>query len=293
MFSGATAVVLDGVSPGRPARAGIFVGNGHGKFVGATQVVELGTVETPIVLTSTLSSFRAADAIVTWALEKLSPPPVSINPIVGEINDSWLSSGNPRPVTAAAVLSAIEGAESRPFRSGSVGGGTGACALGFKGGIGTSSRRVGTTTVGVIVQANMSGDLRALGRTIRPSDFDAPSAGPETEDGSCVIVVAVDAPYDANLLRRIATRAVFALGRVGARFSTGSGDYAIAVSTRSDEPVEEPPGPVVDALFEATMDAVEDAVFDGLLSADTKRSAEGRIAYSLRDAVRLGAGHDT
>jgi D-aminopeptidase len=284
-FSGATAIVIDGVTPANPARAGMFVGNGHGKFVGATQVVELGKVETPIILTSTLSSFRAADAVVTWALGELTPRPVSINPIVGEINDSWLSSRNPRPVTAEAVLSAIADAATGPFLRGSVGGGTGACALGFKGGIGTASRRVAAITVGVIVQANMSGQLRLDGRTILPADLGTPIAGPETEYGSCVIVIAVDAPFEANLLRRIASRAVFALARVGARFSTGSGDYAIAVSTQPGSLIQEPTDAVVNAVFEATMDAVEDAVLDALMSATTKRSSNGRIAFSLQDAI--------
>jgi D-aminopeptidase len=284
-FSGATAIVFDAVSPSNPARAGMFVGNGHGKFVGATQVVELGKVETPIILTSTLSSFRAADAVVTWALDELTPRPMSINPIVGEINDSWLSSQNPRPVTAGAVLAAIENAQAAPFPRGSVGGGTGACALGFKGGIGTSSRRVGATTIGALVQANMSGRLRMHGRTILPSDFGTPTAGPETEYGSCVIVIAVDAPFEANLLRRLASRAVFALARVGARFSSGSGDYAIALSTPAGALIEEPSDSVVNEVFEATMDAVEDAVLDALVSATTKRSANGRIAFSLQDAI--------
>lgn len=294
IFSGATAIVIDDVSPAAPARAGMFVGNGHGKFVGATQVAELGQVETPIVLTSTLSAFRAADAIVTWVLDRYGPEFSSINPVVGEINDSWLSAATLRPVTSEHVLAAIGNASTRCVPMGSVGGGAGACALGFKGGIGSSSRLVGlagtTVTIGVLVQINMDGCLRALGRTVRPGDWGLPTAGPQAADGSCVIVVGVDAAFDANMLRRLASRAVFALARVGARFSHGSGDYALAVSTsRADQTVTVTNSELSQA-FEATMDAVEEAVLDALLAAAPVRSDNGNVAEALPVDSITGAG---
>lgn len=284
-FSGATAIVAEGVSPARPLRAGLFVGNGHGKFVGATQVVELGQIETPIVLTSTLSTFRAADAIVTWILRQYGRAIRSVNPVVGEINDSWLSDSDPRPVRADHVLEAIDNASAGPVPMGNVGGGTGACALGFKGGIGSSSRTVVLdgqgVTLGTLVQVNMDGHLRAFGRTVLPGDCDLPVAGPGLAAGSCVIVVGVDAPMDSNTLRRIAGRAVFALARVGARFSHGSGDYALAVSTSHAACPLNLTGPAASTAFEATMDMVEEAVLDALLSARTVRSDNGHIAGAL------------
>lgn len=284
VFSGATAIVVDGLSPTAPLRAGMFVGNGYGKFIGATQIAELGQIETPIVLTSTLSAFRAADAIVTWALRTYGRAMTSVNPVVGEINDSWLSAANPRPVSVDHVIAAIDGASTERVAMGSVGGGTGACALGFKGGIGSSSRIVDLgnrpASIGVLAQINMDGELRALGRTVRPADHGLPVAGPPTADGSCVTVIAMDAAVDANLLRRLAARAVYALARVGARFSHGSGDYALAISTSREHPSALSPAEM-SAAFEATMDAVEEAVLDALLAATPVRSANGNTAGAL------------
>lgn len=295
-FSGATAIVVDGVSPSTPVRAGMFVGNGYGKFVGATQLIELGQVETPIVLTSTLSAFRAADAVVTWVLRRHGREVTSVNPVVGEINDSWLSTADPRPVTAEHVLEAIETASTEPVPMGNVGGGTGACALGFKGGIGSSSRVVDLAdqvTLGALVQINMGGRLRALGRTVLPADHGLPAAGPEVATGSCVIVIAVDAPFDSNMLRRLASRAVYALARVGARFSHGSGDYALAVSTSHANHAVTLTNQEMSAAFEATMDAVEEAVLDALLAATTVRSANGRVARALpAESIAAPSGHD-
>lgn len=279
-FSGATAIVVDGARPSHPLRAGMFVGNGHGKFVGATQLTELGQLETPIVLTSTLSAFRAADAVVTWVLEDCEPTATSINPVVAEINDLWLSQGDRRPVTPDNVLEAIRLASSAPVEMGNVGGGTGACALGFKGGIGSSSRIVGDVAIGVLVQANMSGFLRAGGVFVDPAEFGYAPAGPETEVGSCVVIVGVDAPYDSGVLRRIATRAVFALARVGARFSPGSGDYGVAVSSSQTTAVS-PSNEELTAVFEATMDAVEEAILDALLAATSVETTNGRTAHAL------------
>jgi D-aminopeptidase len=292
VFSGVTAIVVDGVAPTSPCRAGMFVGNGYGKFIGATQIAELGQIETPILLTSTLSAFRVADAVVTWALRRFGPGLTSVNPVVGEINDHWLSAAHRRPVTEEHVLAAIDGAAATPVPMGNVGGGTGACALGFKGGIGSSSRVVAVgseaVTVGALAQINMDGRLRALGRTILPADFGLPAAGPEAPVGSCVIVIAVDAPLDATTLRRLASRAVYALSRVGARFSHGSGDYAVAVSTSPADHTVAPTNLELSLAFEAAMDAVEESVLDALLAADPVRSGNGNFAGTL-PAVSLTA----
>jgi D-aminopeptidase len=292
-FSGATAIVADGACPATPLRAGLFVGNGYGKLVGATQVAELGQIETPVVLTSTLSAFLAADAIVTWMLGRYGAGIRSVNPVVGEINDSWLSCSGPRPVSAEHVLEAIGGASAEPVLTGNVGGGTGACALGFKGGIGSASRIVDleglAVTIGALVQVNMDGQLRAFGRTVLPGDWDLPVSGPAPAAGSCVIVLGVDAPVGSGTLRRIAARAVFALARVGARFSHGSGDYALAVSTSRTGGTLNLTAAALSAAFEATMDMVEEAILDALLSATTVRSGNGHIAAALPLASITGS----
>ena len=297
VFSGVTAIVVDGVSPGTPTRAGIFVGNGYGKFVGSTQVQELGLLETPVALTSTLSAFRAADAIVTWVLREYGSAVTSINPVVGEVNDSWLSSSDRRPVRVEHVLRAIDGASSEPVEMGNVGGGTGACALGFKGGVGSSSRVISVgnedVTIGALVQINMDGRLRGPLGPVDPQSWGIHPAGPANADGSCVVVVAVDAPLDSNILRRMAARGVFALARIGARFSHGSGDYGLAFTTRVNGSVAGLSDKEMSLTFEATMDAVEEAVLDALLAATTVKADNGRAAYALPiESVARSAARD-
>lgn len=297
LHSGVTAISHPALAAGTPLPAGLFVGNGYGKLVGATQVVELGLLETPVLLTSTLSTFRAADALVTWVLEHHPGPPTSVNPVVGEINDSWLSSAVPRAVTAEHVHAALRAAGPGPVAMGNVGGGTGACALGFKGGVGTASRVLPGArggTIGVIVQANMGGTLRLGGRLLRPGDLGLRAAGPVTaEAGSCVIVAAVDFPCSALDLARLARRLVFGLGRTGARFSHGSGDYGLAFSVVPGPPSEPLPPERLSAAFEAAMDCVEEAVVDALLAAHTVRTPGGRVAHALpAEAVRARGGGD-
>lgn len=286
--SGVTAVVPGPVGPGAPLPAGLFVGNGYGKFVGATQVMELGELETPILLTSTLSTFRAADALLTWMMRDAAGVVRSLNPVVGEINDSWLSGPEARPVRPEHVWAALDGAEGGPVSMGSVGGGTGACALGFKAGIGTASRRVPirgeTGTVGVLVQANMGGVLRLGGAQVTPSGVGLDHAGPTSSEGSCVVVVAVDFPSSARELERIATRGVFGLGSVGAGFSHGSGDYAVAFSTVRRVDVAITPSEL-DPLFRAVLDCVEESVIDALLAATSVRTPGGREAAALPPSV--------
>lgn len=293
IHSGVTAVSHPTLGSGTRLPAGLFVGNGYGKFVGATQVAELGQLETPVLLTSTLSTFRAADALVTWVLENHPGPPTSINPVVGEINDSWLSATTPRAVTPEHVRQALSQAGAGPVAMGNVGGGTGACALGFKGGIGSASRLldgpVGGAvegavegTVGVLVQANMGGTLRVGGRRVRPEAIGLAPTGPAApDDGSCVIVAAVDFACTAGDLARLARRLVFALGRVGARFSHGSGDYGLAFSVVPTLPAQPLRAKDLDCVFEAAMDAVEEAVVDALLAAETVRTPTGRVAHAL------------
>ncbi|MGA5705003.1 P1 family peptidase [Streptomyces cellulosae] len=290
VHSGVTAVVPDGVRPGAAVPAGVFAGNGYGKLVGSTQLAELGELETPVLLTSTLSAFRVADALVGWVLEQPDCEGVlSLNPVVGECNDGYLSDIRSRPVREEHVRAALDAASDGPVAEGCVGAGTGTVALGFKAGIGTSSRtpEAGDRrfTVGALVQANFGGTLRVLGRTLD-------GGGPASETGSCMIVVATDAPLDARQLTRVARRAVFALARTGAAYSHGSGDYAVAFTTT--RPGTAPPlaDAALSPLFEAVLDAVEEAVLNSLLAATTTTGYAGRTVPAL-PVDRLLAGPAT
>ncbi|WP_448316883.1 P1 family peptidase [Streptomyces sp. CO7] len=284
VHSGVTAIVPGGVGPESPLPAGLFAGNGYGKLIGATQIAELGAIETPVLLTSTLSAFRVADALVGWVLEQPGREQVrSLNPVVGECNDGLLSDIRSRPVREEHVRAALDGAAGGPVAEGCVGAGTGTTALGFKAGVGTSSRVVPVAgqdaVVGVLVQANFGGTLRVLGREVTPADVGVPARPPEPDTGSCMVVTATDAPLDARQLARVARRSVYALGRVGASFSHGSGDYGLAFGTRT------PRGPVpdtaLDPLFRAVLDAVEEAVLNSLLAARTTLGVRGDLLHPL------------
>jgi D-aminopeptidase len=286
--------VPDLVGPHTPLPAAVFTGNGYGKLIGTTQLTELGTLETPILLTSTLSAFRVADALVGWMLERPGCGGVqSLNPVVGGCNDGHLSDIRARPVHEEHVRAALDSASGGPVAEGCVGAGTGTVALGFKAGVGTASRTPaladGDCAVGVLVQANFGGTLRVLGRTLTPRSVDvgADVPVPSADTGSCVIVVATDAPLDARQLTRVARRAVFALARTGAAYSHGSGDYAIAFGTRPDGV------PVADTglgpLFEAVLDAVEEAVLNSLLAATTTTGFGGRTVPALPADLLLAA----
>lgn len=290
VHTGVTAIVPDGVSPSMPLPAGLFAGNGYGKLVGATQLDELGEIETPIVLTATLSAFRAADAVVSWALSKPgNTHVVTLNPVVGECNDGFLSDVRARPIRHPHVLSAIDDASDGAVVEGCVGAGTGMGALGFKAGVGTASRvlelpDVGSdpVTIGVLLLANFGGTLRMRGRELTPESLDLKGDQPTSDDGSCVIVVATDAPLDARQLRRIARRAVFGLARVGASYSNGSGDYGIAFSTRrKGSDVVPPDDAELSPMFEATLDIVEEAVLNSLLAATTTTGILGRTLHAI------------
>ncbi|MEV0644521.1 P1 family peptidase [Phytomonospora sp. NPDC050363] len=277
IHSGVTAIVPEGIGPDSTVAAGLHVGNGYGKLIGSTQLAELGVLESPIVLTSTLSAFRAADALVTWMLaQPAHSAVVSFNPFVGECNDGFLSDGRSRPVGEADVLAAIGEAAGGPVAEGSVGAGTGTGALGYKAGIGTASRLVdlpgGEVTLGVLVQANFGGTLRVGGVTAGHAELGL--ADPNApEAGSCMIIAATDAPLDARQLTRLARRLVFGLGRTGADYSHGSGDYGVAFSTASGAA---PSDQGLSPLFAAALDAVEESVLNSLVAARTTVGFQGR-----------------
>jgi D-aminopeptidase len=288
--TGVTAVLPHAGNLFREKVAGaIHVFNAFGKLVGATQVEELGQIETPILLTNTLSVWDAAAALADLVLARPGNETVrSINPLVGETNDGWLSDIRGRHVKAEQVRRALESAAAGPVAEGSVGAGTGTRAFGWKGGIGTASRRAGGATVGALVQANFGGRLTMDGvpvwRELRPEGEAPPPA-----DGSCMMVLATDAPLDARQLRRLAARAALGLGRVGSSGSSGSGDYAIAFSTTrrfgpAGEPLAAAAPPAEEALsplFEAALEATEEAVINALLRATTVRGRDGHVAEAI------------
>lgn len=268
--TGVTAVLPHGGNLFREKVPGaVFTFNGFGKLAGSTQVDELGEIETPILLTSTLNVPRVADALLDYMLELPGNEDVrSINPLVAETNDGVLNDIRGRHAGRAEVFAAIQGARGGPVEEGAVGAGTGTVAFGWKGGIGTASRRTGEWTVGVLVQTNYGGDLHILGvpvgRLIR-------SGGRDSKDGSVIVVVATDAPVDARNLKRLAARSALGLGRTGAAGSNGSGDYAIAFST-ARQPSRLLPNDAMSPLFEAVIEATEEAVYNSLFRA---RSMEG------------------
>lgn len=283
----------------------VFVGNAFGKLAGSTQVRELGTIEAPIVLTNTLAVGTAVEAVVAWTLAQPGNEGVrSVNALVGETNDGSLNDIRSLPVRREHVVAAIRSATGGPVAEGSVGAGTGTVAFGWKGGIGTASRRLperfGGHTLGVLVQANFGGVLtmdgvpvgRELGRfAFGPAEARADASRPgDRADGSCMIVVATDAPLAAHDLERLAARALFGLARTGSSFSNGSGDYVIAFSTAEELRVrhgeEQPrartllPTDALSPLFEAALEATEEAVLNALLRATTV-TGSGRTVDAL------------
>ncbi len=306
--TGVTAILPHGGNLFQDKVAGaVFVGNAFGKLAGSTQVSELGTIETPIVLTNTLSVGTAMDAVVRYTLAQPGNELVrSVNPLVGETNDGGLNDIRGLHVSTWHVLDAITGAAAGAVEEGTVGAGTGTVAFGWKGGIGTASRLVpGGYTLGVLVQTNFGGNLTIDGvpvsRTLQPprrASLDGPDAdeGRRAGDGSCMIVVATDAPVEARDLRRIAARAVFGLGRTGSSYSNGSGDFAIAFSTAPDlrsrfndaQPRTRQllPPDAMSPLFQAALEATEEAVYNSLLRATSVRSALGSADALPIDRLR-------
>jgi D-aminopeptidase len=288
--TGVTAILPHGGNPFlERVPAAIHVGNGFGKLLGVTQVRELGELETPILLTCTLCVWNAANALADWMLARPGMEEVrSINPVVGETNDGTLNDIRARPLTAQHVVAALESASTGPVEEGAVGAGTGTVAFGWKGGIGTSSRRLpaalGGYTVGVLVQSNYGGVLtingapvgRALGRYFLQPQLEGPR---DRGDGSIMMIVATDAPLDARNLERLASRAIVGLGRTGASMTNGSGDYVIAFSTAAEvrrNPRASAPAAVGDLpnertspLFQAVAEATEEAILNSLFRAAT------------------------
>jgi len=266
----------------------IVVRNGFGKLIGLSQVNELGQIETPILLTGTLSVFRAADALVDTLLSDPANADVrSINPVVGETNDGFLSDIRARPIGPDDVRAALRAATDGPVEEGSVGAGTGTRALGWKGGIGTSSRRLpdeaGGYTVGVLVQTNYGGLLTIsgvpVGRFVQAERPEEP-ARDDGEGGSVMIVIATDAPLAHRELSRVAERAFAGIARTGSWMSHGSGDYAIAFSTWRGA-VKPPDGRLLTRLFVATAEATEEAVLNSLFRATTTVGYRGRRAEAI------------
>lgn len=286
--------------------AALHVGNGYGKLLGVTQVRELGELETPILLTCTLCVWKAADAMVEWMLGQDQMENVrSLNAFVGETNDGGLNDIRSRPIRPEHVVSALESATGGPVEEGAVGAGAGTVAFGWKGGIGTSSRTLpaslGGYTVGVLVQSNFGGILQIGGAPVGielgqyafanqvGQDADYDPAADVQEWGSIMIVVATDAPLSDRNLERLARRAIMGLGRTGSYASNGSGDYVIAFSTASGvrrgprggvRAYEELSNNDVSSLFEATVEATEESIYNSLLRAETVTS-NGRTVEAL------------
>jgi D-aminopeptidase len=279
--------------------AAIYVGNGFGKLSGTTQVEELGNLETPIALTNTLNVATAMEALVEYTIQQPGNEGVqSVNAVVGETNDGYLNDIRSRPVTKPDVLQALREAATGKVTEGAVGAGTGTVCLGFKGGIGTSSRKLPETqggyTVGVLVQTNFGGVLEINGAPVGKElkKFYLSDQIPDNPDGSCMIVVATDAPLDARNLKRLASRAWLGLGKTGGIAANGSGDYVIAFSTHpglrvpfnskeKTQTVTLLANDAVTPLFLAVIEATEEAIINSLFMATTTVGKENRRIEAL------------
>jgi len=279
--------------------AAVSVGNGFGKAIGFTQLRELGNLETPIALTNTLNVFTVANALVDQTLSLPGNESVrSVNPVAGETNDGWLNDIRGQHVEKQHVMEALSLASEGPMEEGNVGAGTGTLCLGFKGGIGTSSRKVSDTegdyTVGVLVQTNFGGILSINGAPVGEelkNHYLAQHSSHQV-DGSCMIVIATDAPLSSRNLERLASRSFLALGRVGSFMSNGSGDYAIAFSThpecrihyRTDQAIDTVPelsNEGMSPLFLAVVEATEEAIYNSLFMAEDMEGQKGRMMKAL------------
>ena len=306
--TGVTAILPHGGNLYRDkVPAGFAVANGYGKFMGSTQIEELGEIEAPILLTNTLSVPEAAAASIEWTLRMPGNEEVrSVNAVVGETNDGRLNDIRARRVTKEDALAAISAAASGAVAEGAVGAGTGTVAFGWKGGIGTSSRRLpaklGGWTVGVLVQTNYGGVLsvdgipagKALGRYFLKDELSSASG-----DGSVVIVLATDAPLSDRNLERLARRTFLGIARTGSPITSGSGDYAVAFSTHAGvrrtparrggvSAIEELPNDRVSPLFQAAVEATEEAVLNSLFRAETMEANGVRVeALPVGEVVKL------
>jgi D-aminopeptidase len=261
----------------------VFIGNAFGKLAGSTQVQELGEIETPIALTSTLNVPRVADSLLDYLLALPGNEQVrSINPLVGETNDGYLNDIRARVVGRTEVLHAIETAHGGQVEEGAVGAGAGTMAFGYKGGIGTASRQTGPYTVGALVQTNFGGSLLIGGA---PVGRELAAGGPNSGDGSCMMIVATDAPVDARNLHRMAARAIFGLARTGSSGANGSGDFVIAFSTQRS-PAKLLTNDEASPLFLAVIEATEEAIINSLLQATTTTSNGHTVQALPIDRVR-------
>jgi len=303
--------------------AAVFLGNAYGKLAGSTQVNEMGEIEVPILLTATDSVPRVADAVITYMFNlKGNENVLSVNPVVGETNDGYLSDIRSRPISADDVISAIKNAAAGPVEEGVVGAGTGTVAFGFKGGIGTSSRRLpaslGGYTVGVLVQTNFGGNLIIAGVPVgnelgkcypQRASSENKEPGPtrdataQSVDGSCMIVVATDAPLEHRNLSRLAARAMMGLARSGSSESNGSGDYVIAFSSSADVRIDpnnalwQPKGLLsnesMSPLFEAVIEATEEAIDNSMFRAhDVSGNGHTVKALPLQQTIDLLKKHN-
>lgn len=307
--TGATVILTHPDNPFRwRVPAGLCVGNGYGKLMGATQVAELGELETPIALTNTLCVTRAADALIDWTLSRRGNERVgSVNPFVGETNDGRLNDIRARRVLPEHVLAALEAATGGPVPQGSVGAGRGTLAFGYKGGIGSASRALppalGGHAVGALVQSNFGGVLQVAGRPVGVRSgrhYLADELGEGRADGSVMMVLATDAPLSSASLTRLASRAMAGLARTGAAFSNGSGDYALAFSTAEGvrrragsaprAPYREVGNDALSPLFLAAIEAVEEAIYDSLCLATTVVGFGGAVGEALPPEAVTAAG---
>ena len=295
--TGVTAILPHGGDPFREkVPAAIYLGNGYGKLAGYSQVRELGELETPVVLTNTLSVATGMNALITACLRD-NPDVGSVNAVVGETNDGYLNDIRGRHITEADVLAALETARGGPVAEGNVGAGTGTLCFGWKGGIGTASRKLpeslGGYTVGVLVQTNFGGVLNVAGVPVGPllGEYYWVDELEGKADGSCMIVVATDAPVLARNLERLAKRAMLGLARTGGIASNGSGDYVIAFSTAPENRIVRSDAPVnarqvlangaVSPLFLATIEATEEAIINSLFAAEDMTGYQGHSRKAL------------
>ena len=279
--------------------AAVYTGNGFGKLAGSTQINELGNLETPIALTNTLNVSTAMDALIGYTLQQKENEKISsVNAVAGETNDGLLNDIRGRHLTKEDVLSALNNADTAMVEEGAVGAGTGTVCFGFKGGIGSSSRKLpaslGGYTIGVLVQSNFGGVLQIDGISVGETlgNFSFSNQLLNNVDGSCMIVLATDAPIDHRNLLRLAKRAMLGLGKTGGIASNGSGDYVIAFSTATDLRIaHEEKNKVVNRpllendemspLFMATIEATEEAIINSLFAAKTITGKEGNTAEAL------------
>jgi len=285
--------------------AAVFVGNGFGKLVGVTQLDELGQIETPVLLTNTLNVWEVANGVVDYMVSIPGNERVrSINPVVGETNDGFLNDIRGRHVKREDAVLAIRKASTGPVEEGSVGAGTGTVCFGWKGGIGTSSRvlppNLGGFTVGALVQTNFGGILDMAGVPVGKElgRYAFKNGLTYSGDGSCMIVVATDAPLNSAQLKRLAKRATLALGRTGSSMHHGSGDYVIAFSTAKEMRIRPDANRIeqglkfkedeLSPLFQATMEATEEAIYNSLLKASTVKGYQGHEVQAIPiDSVKV------